>query len=468
MQVLVILSAVLACAFARPGVLLNAPAAATLTHIAPLAYAKLVPGAPIGLDGRVVDTPEVALAKAEHAAAHINQKIDLAKETVKSTDYHVIAYEAPAAVVATEEHLVQPVALATKLVPGAPIGLDGRVVDTPEVALAKAEHAAAHVNERLGHEATKLAASHQLLPLVVSAYATPEHKTPNRRPGISLLVRASTDVGQQRSYSVEKKKKKKKKEKEKKRETGQEHTPLDFVMRGLPQQVAPSYAPPAPVGEDGNVIDTPEVAQAKAAHFAEFARAAARAAVSEEKERQQEQQHGYNPHISSSTHIYPATQPTAVPYLRQTNYQQPTPTYQTVNHVPTSIYNPASYHQQPQRYEARANFVGQKNYALPSKTTTFVPAPLGEDGTVVDTPEVAALKAARLAELAEAEARAYKHASTQQYNPEEDQGQGYPAAGPAPINYLGPGAARSPYYGVQSYANYQPHHYRPQHLVGNY
>ncbi|XP_019699788.1 uncharacterized protein LOC105189256 [Harpegnathos saltator] len=240
------------------------------------------------------------------------------------------------------------------------------------------------------------------------------------------------------------------------------------LLHSQPQQVAPSYAPPAPVGEDGNVIDTPEVAQAKAAHFAEFARAAARAAVSEEKERQQEQQHGYNPHISSSTHIYPATQPTAVPYLRQTNYQQPTPTYQTVNHVPTSIYNPASYHQQPQRYEARANFVGQKNYALPSKTTTFVPAPLGEDGTVVDTPEVAALKAARLAELAEAEARAYKHASTQQYNPEEDQGQGYPAAGPAPINYLGPGAARSPYYGVQSYANYQPHHYRPQHLVGNY
>ena len=45
------------------------------------------------------------------------------------------------------------------------------------------------------------------------------------------------------------------------------------------QQLAPqTFAPPAPVGQDGNVIDTPEVAQAKAAHFAEFARAAARAA----------------------------------------------------------------------------------------------------------------------------------------------------------------------------------------------
>ncbi|XP_014479470.1 PREDICTED: cuticle protein 18.7-like [Dinoponera quadriceps] len=173
MQTFVVFSAVLACAFARPNVLLDIPA--TLTHVAPLAYAKLVPGAPIGLDGRVVDTPEVTLAKAEHAAAHINQKIDLAKETIKSADqHHVIAYGAPAAaVVATEAQLVQPVALATKLVPGAPIGLDGRVVDTPEVAFAKAEHAAAHVNERLGHQAAKLTSSHELLPVVVSAYATP-------------------------------------------------------------------------------------------------------------------------------------------------------------------------------------------------------------------------------------------------------------------------------------------------------
>lgn len=192
------------------------------------------------------------------------------------------------------------------------------------------------------------------------------------------------------------------------------------LIHPQPQHVAPSYAPPAPVGEDGNVIDTPEVAQAKAAHFAEFAKAAARAAADEkQRQHQQQQVSGYNP---PSTHIYPATQSTAVPYLRQTNYQQPTPIYQTVNHVPTSIYNSANY-QQPQQYDARANFVGQKNYALPPKPTPFVPAPLAEDGTVVDTPEVAALKATRLAELAEAEARAFKFASTQQYNP-EGEGQG--------------------------------------------
>ncbi|KMQ93249.1 pupal cuticle [Lasius niger] len=254
------------------------------------------------------------------------------------------------------------------------------------------------------------------------------------------------------------------------------------MMRCL--QVAPSYAPPAPVGEDGNVIDTPEVAQAKAAHFAEFARAAARA-VQDEKD--QRQPSGYNPHVSSPTYSYGSTavQPTAVPYLRQAgDYQRPTPIYQTANHVPAPpVYAPLGY-QQLQQYDARANFVNQKGYALPAKTTTFVPAPLAEDGTVVDTPEVAALKAARLAELAEAEARAYKHASA---HPDENQGQAYSGspAGPTPVNYnpnLGHyGASREfpgssypgtqPYIAQQAYnpsSGYQPQHYQSQHLIGSY
>jgi len=140
MKVLIVLSAILACTFAS----------------SPLVYAKLVPGAPIGLDGRVVDTAEVALAKAEHAAAHVNEKINLAAEAARSADQHVLAYVAPSNVAVVDSaQLVQPVAVTTKLVPGAPIGLDGRVVDTPEVALAKAEHAAAHINEKLGHEAAR-------------------------------------------------------------------------------------------------------------------------------------------------------------------------------------------------------------------------------------------------------------------------------------------------------------------------
>lgn len=122
-----------------------------------------MPGAPIGLDGRVVDTAEVALAKAEHAAAHANERINLAQEAVRSAD-HVLAYVAPTNVaVIGRSQLVQPIAVTTKLVPGAPIGLDGRVIDTPEVALAKAEHAAAHYNERLSHEVARSASQSVVL-----------------------------------------------------------------------------------------------------------------------------------------------------------------------------------------------------------------------------------------------------------------------------------------------------------------
>ncbi|XP_020285184.1 cuticle protein 2-like [Pseudomyrmex gracilis] len=150
MRLFIVFSAVLACAFAQPLVI----------------YSKLVPAAPLGPDGRVVDTPEVALAKAEHAAAHINEKITLAQEAARSADYsHVIAYAAPAAVIG--KTLVQPI--ATNLIPGAPIGPDGRVIDTPEVALAKAEHAAAHINDRIDHEAAKLVSQ----PVVVFNHEAP-------------------------------------------------------------------------------------------------------------------------------------------------------------------------------------------------------------------------------------------------------------------------------------------------------
>lgn len=155
-----IFSSILAVAVAKPGLLL-APQLATLSG--PI-FTKLVPGAPIGLDGRVVDTPEVAFAKAEHAAAHINERITLANEAVKSAD--LVAYPSP--ILATDG--LGTVAIA-KLISPAPLGPDGRVVDTPEVALAKAEHAAAHINEKIGLAAE--AGKSVEVPLLVSAYSAP-------------------------------------------------------------------------------------------------------------------------------------------------------------------------------------------------------------------------------------------------------------------------------------------------------
>ena len=153
----------MAAVYARPSLVLS-PSVAALT--APVTIARLVPGAPLGLDGRVVDTPEVTLAKAEHAAAHINERINLANEALKSAD--LIAYTSP--VLATR---VEPLAIAAKIVPPAPLGPDGRVVDTPEVALAKAEHVAAHINEKLEHAAEQAARGVSLqVPLTLS-YTAP-------------------------------------------------------------------------------------------------------------------------------------------------------------------------------------------------------------------------------------------------------------------------------------------------------
>lgn len=67
--------------------------------------------APLGADGRVVDTPEVAAAKAAHATAHANERINLANEVARSSG-------------------------ALDSSDGDP---DGRVLDAPEVATARAD-----------------------------------------------------------------------------------------------------------------------------------------------------------------------------------------------------------------------------------------------------------------------------------------------------------------------------------------
>ncbi|XP_011877672.1 PREDICTED: uncharacterized protein LOC105567418 [Vollenhovia emeryi] len=151
------------------------------------AYSTYHVGVPFGPDGKLLDTPEVARAKAAHLATQ-------AYEAIRNT----LGYGFVPAVYA-------PAVYAPAITYGAPIGADGRVVDTPEVAQAKAAHLAAHAQEA--------AKTGGLVPYGALAYAT------------------------------------------------------------SPAFYAYSYAP---LGPDGRVIDTPEVAQAKAAHLAAHAQAAAR------------------------------------------------------------------------------------------------------------------------------------------------------------------------------------------------
>ncbi|KOC71245.1 hypothetical protein WH47_00925 [Habropoda laboriosa] len=183
-----LLAGLVSVALAKPGIL-SAPLIATLT-----------PAAPVGPDGRVLDTPEVAVARAEHAAAQLNERLKLADEAVRSSGslQPIVNRSQQSSIV---------VAGPGVLVSGAPIGPDGRVVDTPEVAVAKAVHAAAQAHERvnLANEAARSIAADLTRPLV----------------------------------------------------------PL--VANGL---VAASVVPAATVGPDGRIQDTPEVAAAKAAHAA--------------------------------------------------------------------------------------------------------------------------------------------------------------------------------------------------------
>ena len=92
--------------------------------------------APLGHDGRVIDTPEVAHAKAAHLAAHASEA---ARNSYGYGYAPAIAYSSAPVHVSYPSHVYSV---------GAPLAADGRVVDTPEVAHAKAAHLTAHAQVR--------------------------------------------------------------------------------------------------------------------------------------------------------------------------------------------------------------------------------------------------------------------------------------------------------------------------------
>lgn len=89
-------------------------------------------------DGRVIDTPEVAHAKAVHLATH-------AAEAAKASPTGYDDYEGKYAV--DDESTAYVAGHGLYYGPPAPLAHDGRVVDTPEVAHAKAAHLAAHAEQ---------------------------------------------------------------------------------------------------------------------------------------------------------------------------------------------------------------------------------------------------------------------------------------------------------------------------------
>lgn len=235
-------------ALAKPGIL-----------SAPL-IANISPAAPVGPDGRVLDTPEVAVARAEHAAAHLNERLKLADEAARSS-------------VSIQPLVAGQVVVAAPriLVPGAPLGPDGRVVDTADVVVAKAAHAAAQVNERinLANEAARSVAADLTRPVVsvlsngvVSTVVPGAAVGPDGRvqdtPEVAAAkaAHANTQLNERINLANEAA-----------RSSGALVAAASGV--GVPLLAANTVlVPGAPIGPDGRVQETPEVAVARAAHVA--------------------------------------------------------------------------------------------------------------------------------------------------------------------------------------------------------
>ncbi|XP_058799006.1 pupal cuticle protein-like [Phymastichus coffea] len=175
--------------------------------------------APVGQDGQVIDTPEVAQAKAAHLAAFSKAASrPLNPYSLSAVNQVHGAYSNPGFYSAMIQH--GPYGYQG---PPAPLAHDGRVIDTPEVAQAKAAHYAAF-----------------------SQAASRSYEA-----GPSSNKDDYNDYG---AYS------------------GDDDESSGSVEGHYDGQ-STYQGPPAPLAQDGRVIDTPEVAEAKAAHLAVLQRA---------------------------------------------------------------------------------------------------------------------------------------------------------------------------------------------------
>ncbi|KAG6802678.1 pupal cuticle protein [Apis mellifera caucasica] len=117
--------------------LVLAASGAAAGYVAPYVAPYHGPPAPLAHDGRVIDTPEVAHAKAVHLATHAAEAAKASPSATAYDDYEG-KYEGNGGYVAGQSLYYGP---------PAPLAHDGRVVDTPEVAHAKAAHLAAHAEQ---------------------------------------------------------------------------------------------------------------------------------------------------------------------------------------------------------------------------------------------------------------------------------------------------------------------------------
>ncbi|KAG5335478.1 CUPP protein, partial [Acromyrmex heyeri] len=244
------------------------------------------PAAPLAHDGRVVDTPEVAHAKKAHLAAH-------AAEAAKTAHYgggYGGGYYGGGdggyydGGFAGYKGIVAPAGGSHGYSgyhgkyhgPPAPLGHDGRVVDTPEVAHAKAAHLTAHAHELSKNPFNRVIAAMIGYFILFSAMssailAAPQWYGPHASPaplGPDGRVVDTPEVAQLKAAHLSALA-------EANARAPKGPGPIGAYPGAYPQPsgyASGNYlshysGPPAPLGPDGRVVDTPEVQQAKAVHF---------------------------------------------------------------------------------------------------------------------------------------------------------------------------------------------------------
>lgn len=86
------------------------------------------------------------------------------------------------------------------------------------------------------------------------------------------------------------------------------HSQIILIAIVAATSAAPTYyqyhGPPAPIGHDGRVMDTPEVAHAKAAHLAAMAEAAAKVPHTVPFHTEDRNYHGYSEPVSVGHQMY--------------------------------------------------------------------------------------------------------------------------------------------------------------------
>ncbi|XP_024084461.1 uncharacterized protein LOC106666540 isoform X2 [Cimex lectularius] len=375
------------------------------------------PPAPLNHDGTVAETPEVKHVKAARLAV-----LSEAFAKAPKDDHHHMFKRSPF-------FGLEQVEMGHYHGPPAPLNHDGTVAETPEVKHVKAERLAAlfeafakapRGNEEHQHE-MKYEQTHENDVFKYHGPPAPLNhdgtvaETPEVKHIKAARLAALSEAFAKASNSY------KGHQHEERYEQPQENHEFRY------------HGPPAPLNHDGTVAETPEVKHVKAARLAALSEAFAKAPKDEHH------------------NMFKRSPFFGLEQVQSGHYHGPPA---PLNHDGTVAETPEVKHVKAERLAALAEAFAnaprgheelQHGHEQPQEDHEFryhgPPAPLNHDGTVAETPEVKHVKAARLAALSDAFAKAshgYKgHQQADRYEQPQHNHEFRYHGPPAPLNHDG-------------------------------